>query len=49
MRTYYVFTGTDKCNIESTKGVIDSVKTGNSNVTIFKKTLYAAKEKKLRQ
>ena len=43
---YFIFTGTDKCNIESTKGVVDSVKSDNSNVTIFKKTLYAAKEKK---
>ena len=43
---YFIFTGTDKCSIESTKGVVDSVDTENSNVTIFKKTLYAAKEKK---
>ena len=43
---YYIFTGTDKCGVESTKGVVDSVSTENSNVTIFKKTLYAAKEKK---
>ena len=43
---YYIFTGTDKCGIESTKGVVDSIKTDNSNVTIFKKILYAAKEKK---
>ena len=43
---YFVFTGTDKCGVESTKGVVDSVESDNSNVTIFKKTLYAAKEKK---
>lgn len=43
---YFIFTGTDKCSIESTKGVVDSVSTDNPNVTIFRKTLYAAKEKK---
>lgn len=43
---YFIFTGAENCSIESTKGVVDNVKSDDSNVIIFKKTLYAAKAKK---
>ena len=43
---YFVFTGTENCQIEPTKGVLDSVDSGNPNVIVFKKKLYAAKKKK---
>ena len=43
---YFIFTGTENCQIEVTKGVLDIVDSGNPNVTIFEKKLYAAKKKK---
>ena len=46
IQVYLLFTGAKNCDIESTKGVIDTVESGDPNVMIFKKTLYAAKEKK---
>lgn len=46
INVYFIFTGANKCDIESTKGVVDLVKSDDSNVIVFKKTLYAAKKKK---
>ena len=46
LQVYMIFTGSQNCDIESTKGVVDTVESEDPNVMIFKKTLYAAKEKK---
>lgn len=43
---YYIFTGTKKCDVESSKGNVESIESDDPNVTIYKKTLEAAKAKK---
>lgn len=43
---YIIFNGTDNCTVETTQGLVEEVTTKDANVSVFKKTLYAAKKKK---
>lgn len=45
----YRFTGTDKCKVNISDGVVTTVDTGDTNVTEFTRTLYANKEKKAKE